>query len=97
MKLEGHNPGLERVKFSLRVTGIPAQPPNRLRSGIHSRGFLPHLKREGASYFVTFRFADSLPKELLWRYHGEHSESPRRLPANATPDQTEEVCRELHR
>jgi REP element-mobilizing transposase RayT len=26
---------------------------------------LPHLKREGAFYFVTFRLADSLPQEAL--------------------------------
>ena len=29
------------------------------------RGYLPHVKREGASYFVTFRLADSLPKAVL--------------------------------
>ena len=32
-----------------------------LVAGFHFRGRLPHLKREGASYFVTFRLADSLP------------------------------------
>jgi hypothetical protein len=26
---------------------------------------LPHLKREGASYFVTFRLAGTLPREVL--------------------------------
>ncbi len=34
-------------------------------SGYHSRGYLPHLKVEGASYFVTFRLADSLPREAI--------------------------------
>ena len=33
--------------------------------GLHSRGALPHLKREGATYFVTFRLAGTLPKEVL--------------------------------
>jgi type I restriction enzyme R subunit/putative DNA methylase len=33
-------------------------------NGWHSRGYLPHLKREGAAYFVTFRLADSLPREV---------------------------------
>ncbi|MBC8010874.1 MAG: transposase [Burkholderiales bacterium] len=33
------------------------------RNGWHSRGYLPHLKRVGATYFVTFRLADSLPRE----------------------------------
>ena len=30
----------------------------------HSRGYLPHLVRPGASYFITFRLADSLPGEV---------------------------------
>ena len=41
------------------------RPPNRLLSGFHSRGVLPHLKREGGTYFVTFRQAGTLPKEVL--------------------------------
>jgi REP element-mobilizing transposase RayT len=36
-----------------------------LVSGLHARGTLPHLKREGASYFVTFRLADTLAREVL--------------------------------
>ena len=36
-----------------------------LISGFHSRGVLPHLKREGATYFVTFRQAGTLPGEVL--------------------------------
>jgi len=39
-----------------------------LLSGWHDRGYLPHLKAEGGTYFVTFRLADSLPKEVLERY-----------------------------
>jgi REP element-mobilizing transposase RayT len=97
VNLEGRNSGLERVKFSLRTTGIPAEPPSPLRSGVHSRGFLPHVKREGASYFVTFRLADSLPKEVLLRFQREHAEALHQLPANAKPEQTEEAHRELRR
>ncbi len=37
----------------------------QLVSGFHSRGHLPHLKREGSVYFVTFRLADSLPAEVI--------------------------------
>ena len=91
------NPGLERVKFQLRADGVPDQPPNPLRSGIHSRGYLPHVKREGASYFVTFRLTDSLPKEVLLRFEREHAEALRRLPTKATTEQTEEIHRDLHR
>ncbi len=44
----------------------PAHPANHhLISGLHTRNTLPHLKREGASYFVTFRLAGTLPRELI--------------------------------
>ena len=45
--------------------------PNHLVSGFHSRGVLPHLKREGGAYFVTFRQADTLPREVLLRFKQE--------------------------
>src|SRR5580704_17171989 len=35
--------------------------PNQMRS----RGYLPHLERQAAIYFVTFRLADSLPESAL--------------------------------
>lgn len=93
----GPNRGLERVKFQLRADGVPVDPPNPLRTGIHSRGYLPHVKRDGASYFVTFRLADSLPKEVLLRFEREHAEALRRLPANANPGQAGEIHLELRR
>jgi REP element-mobilizing transposase RayT len=42
-----------------------------LAGGLHSRGVLPHLKREGGTYFVTFRQAGSLPREVLLRFKQE--------------------------
>jgi REP element-mobilizing transposase RayT len=36
-----------------------------LVAGVHSRGTLPHLKREGGTYFVTFRQAGTLPRDVL--------------------------------
>src|SRR3970282_750311 len=68
------NPRIDRVGFDLRPTGVPIKEANPLRSGIHSRGYLPHVKREGARYFVTFRLADSLPKEVLLKYQAERAE-----------------------
>ena len=97
VKPDEPNRGLERVKFELRTNRIPNEPPNPLRSGIHSRGYLPHVKREGASYFVTFRLVDSLPKEVLLRFELEHAETLRRLPAKDTTDLAEEIHRELQR
>ena len=97
MNPEKRNPGLERVKFSLRATGVPTEPPSPFHSGVHSRGYLPHVKCEGAAYFITFRLADSLPKEILLRFQREHAEILRHLPAHAKPEQTEEAHRELRR
>ena len=48
-----------------------AQLPDKLLHGFHSRGALPHLKRKGASYFVTFRLAGTLPVEILLRLKRE--------------------------
>ena len=73
------NPGLDRVRHELRARGVPHDTPNPLRSGIHSRGYLPHVKREGTSYFITFRLADSLPQEVLLGYKSEHAEKIRKL------------------
>src|SRR3954466_5889977 len=68
------NPAFERVKFSLRATGVKPNVWNPLRSGVHTRGYLPHVKREGASYFVTFRLADSLPKQVMYELLRDRAE-----------------------
>ena len=47
---------------------LPASARPYLTQGIHTRGYLPHVKAEGASYFVTFRLADSLPQEVQERW-----------------------------
>jgi REP element-mobilizing transposase RayT len=36
-----------------------------------TRGYLPHLQTTQATYFVTFRLADSLPSELLFAWKEE--------------------------
>jgi REP element-mobilizing transposase RayT len=49
----------------------PDTPTNLLVAGLHFRGKLPHLKKEGAVYFVTFRLADSLPSHEVARLKHE--------------------------
>ena len=49
----------------------PNTPPDPLVSGLHFRGKLPHLKKEGAVYFVTFRLGDSLPAHEIARLKHE--------------------------
>jgi hypothetical protein len=68
------NPRIERVNYELRATRVKPQQMSRLRSGVHTRGYLPHVKREGARYFVTFRLADSLPREVLFKLQAERAE-----------------------
>ncbi|HEX4349990.1 MAG TPA: transposase [Verrucomicrobiae bacterium] len=85
------------MKFQLRADGVSPVQPNPLRSGIHSRGYLPHVKREGVSYFVTFRLADSLPREVLLRFEHEHAQALRQLSTNANREAAEEGGRDLHR
>jgi len=53
----------------------PSPPPDsrRLLAGFHSRGGLPHLKREGGIYFVTFRLAGTLPQTVLVRFKAERA------------------------
>jgi len=48
-----------------------ASAPSPLVSGFHTRNTLPHLKREGSTYFVTFRLAGTLPAELIERLKRE--------------------------
>ncbi len=42
-----------------------------MSAGMRTRGYLPHLEGERAIYFVTFRLADSLPRQLLARLSRE--------------------------
>jgi REP element-mobilizing transposase RayT len=67
------NTGLDRAGRELRAKGVKDAQSDPLRGGVHSRGYLPHVKKEGADYFVTFRLADSLPREVLLRYEAERA------------------------
>jgi REP element-mobilizing transposase RayT len=60
------------------------------------RGYLPHVKREGASYFITFRLADSLPQEVLQEFKRQHAEKLRAL-QDAKPAARELIDLELQR
>jgi REP element-mobilizing transposase RayT len=82
------NPRLERVEFQLRTTGVKPEAANPLRSGTHTRGYLPHVKREGASYFVTFRLNDSLPQAVLMKLQAERAERLRGLDARQGQQKT---------
>ena|ERR1700687_367071 len=52
---------------------------------IRSRGYLPHWESDHAIYFVTFRLADSLPRELLTRLRQERDALDRSRSAGFQP------------
>ena len=59
-------------RFGCAVRSQPALPadqkrPGDLVAGAHSRGYLPHVKAEGGTYFVTFRLHDSLTPQVIAR------------------------------
>ncbi|MBX3474616.1 MAG: transposase [Planctomycetes bacterium] len=49
------------------------------------RGHLPHWDQSGATYFVTFRLADSLPEEARQRIDSARQEIFRRAEQESTP------------
>ena len=83
-----------------QVTG-KKEPLNPLRSGLHSRGYLPHLKVEGAAYFTTFRTDDSLPKSVYLRLLEKRRASEQRLCAIKDDEErrnmADETVREFQR
>jgi REP element-mobilizing transposase RayT len=52
---------------------------------------LPHWRQAGATYFVTFRLADALPRELLDELHREREDWLRRYPGEPTPERQREL------
>ena len=68
----------------------PDITPSPLIHGYHSRGYLPHKKVSGKNYFVTYRLADSLPREVLLRLEEEIEQLIATLPANTPASYKEE-------
>jgi hypothetical protein len=91
----GRKTSKQRIIYELRSAGIKPNASNALRSGIHYRGYLPHVKREGASYFVTFRLSDSMPQEVLRKWQLERDERIATLQARAA--EVEEIERDYRR
>ena len=60
-------------------------PRSNLIAGFHSRDHLPHVKREGASYFVTFRLAGTLPQKVLRQFKMERERILRHALAGKRP------------
>jgi len=90
------------------VTNVPTQdrsagvPPavagaSRPRFGeikIRDRGRLPHWEKEGATYYITFRLADSLPQSVLEQIASEREAIVRtanQLHRDLSPDERRKI------
>ena len=62
------------IDFNLFNAFDPSEPVGNLL------GNLPHWRQDGATYFVTFRTADSLPQEKLQQWLDEREEWLRKNP-----------------
>ena len=51
---------------------LDPKPAPRL-AGRYDRGYLPHVRAQGRSYFVTFRLEGTLPQEVLRLYQQERA------------------------
>lgn len=58
--------------------------PRTIQHSTRTRGYLPHWESPNATYFVTFRLADSLPQQLLTQLRKEQSSRPVATAANQT-------------
>ena len=63
---------------------LDPNPSPRL-SGRYDRGYLPHVRAQGRSYFVTFRLEGTLPQEVLRQFQAEREA----LLAQITSDQND--------
>src|SRR5438105_2081353 len=79
---------------------LPFTPFDQSRpASIYTRS-LPHWQQEGATYFVTFRLADSLPKEVYNRWREERDAALREtaqatdLSESERQDHLEKIARE---
>jgi REP element-mobilizing transposase RayT len=64
---------------------------DKYHHGFHERGYLPHQKQENAAYFVTFRLADSLPREVLDALETELNAMPSVYAVDSTEHEAERM------
>ena len=84
-----------------RSAGVPpavagASRPRFGEVTIRDRGRLPHWEKESATYFITFRLADCLPKSILDRITSERIaivETANQLHRSLSPDERRKIQR----
>ena len=53
--------------YHYNMGNVPGRDPRYW----HSRGYLPHFDQDGFTQFITFRLADSVPKQVLEKWKAE--------------------------
>jgi REP element-mobilizing transposase RayT len=84
-----------------RSAGVPpavagASRPRFGEVKIRDRGRLPHWEKESATYFITFRLADSLPKSVLDQIESEREaivKTANQLHRALSPDERRKIQR----
>jgi DNA polymerase III alpha subunit len=79
----------------LKSAPLPFIPFDKNRpASVYTRS-LPHWQQEGATYFVTFRLADSLPREVLNRWREELDAALRAAAEKISEEHYEKLQRHL--
>ncbi|MBN1512020.1 MAG: transposase [Phycisphaerae bacterium] len=96
------NHGQDARATNARATEAPDAyeflPYNPREVSIRYSAYLPHWEQEGATYSVTFRLADSLPRAVLEGWLRERQEIVQRAESTGRPlsDGEQRRLRELH-
>ena len=98
MKPEG-KPAAQSGTPPNRSAGVPpavagASRPRFGEVTIRDRGRLPHWEKESATYFITFRLADSLPKSVLDQIESEREaivKTANQLQRPLSPDERRKI------
>ncbi len=74
-----------------KIAPLPFTAFDQSRPATIASRNLPHWRQEGATYFVTFRLADSLPASVMDEPLRERDEFLRRHQQSLTPERQEEL------
>jgi len=74
----------------------PQREPEVDSFSIRQGAYLPHWRKSGVVYAITFRLADSLPQQAIMQYKTERAQLLRSIELHKTPPTREELIA-MHR